>query len=64
MIVKNLLVIFVIEDSDVEKIVGSRLRGKRRELLIKWEGFSEADNTWEPSGNIPQECILEFDNAV
>ena len=64
MIVKNLLVIFVIEESDVEKIVGSRLRGKRRELLIKWEGFSEADNTWEPSGNIPQECISEFDNAV
>ena len=38
---------------EVEKIVSDRSKTGTTEFLIKWEGFSEADNTWEPAENIP-----------
>jgi Chromo (CHRromatin Organisation MOdifier) domain len=37
---------------EVEKIVGKRKRQGRTEYLIKWTGYSESDDTWEPTQNL------------
>ncbi|CAF0753019.1 unnamed protein product [Adineta steineri] len=41
------------KDYDVEKIVSKRTDGKGQVFyLIKWKGYSTADNTWEPVNNV------------
>lgn len=45
---------------EVETIVSSRLRKGKREYLIKWKGYGEEENTYEPSKNVPRELIDEF----
>ncbi|CAD8051992.1 unnamed protein product [Paramecium sonneborni] len=51
---------------NVEKIVGRRYDPVSKELqyCIKWEGYSEAENTWEPLRNLKniQSDIEEFEN--
>lgn len=37
---------------DIEKIVKYRGKGKRREAFIKWKGYGDKFNTWEPVKNI------------
>ena len=32
----------------VERIVGMRWTKGSREYFVKWEGYAEKDNTWEP----------------
>ncbi|CAD8048730.1 unnamed protein product [Paramecium sonneborni] len=50
----------------VEKIVGKRYDPISKELqyCIKWEGYNEAENTWEPLRNLKnvQSDIEEFEN--
>lgn len=36
----------------VSSIKGHRGRGKKKEYFIKWKGYSEKDNTWEPLNNL------------
>jgi hypothetical protein len=36
------------EEYIVEKIVGKRTKGDTIEYQLKWEGYSEKENTWEP----------------
>lgn len=36
----------------VEKILDKRLKGSKIEYLVKWEGYTDADNTWEPTRNL------------
>lgn len=43
----------------VEKIVAKRFRHGRFEYLIKWKGYSNAENTWEPKENILSPGLLE-----
>lgn len=45
---------------EVDDIIGSRLRKGKREYLIKWKGYGDEENTYEPSKNIPRELIKEF----
>ena len=33
---------------EVEAILDSRCQGRGTKYLIKWVGYPEADNTWEP----------------
>lgn len=36
----------------VEKILEKRTRNRKVEYKVKWEGYSEAECTWEPAKNI------------
>jgi len=40
------------EEYEVEKIVDHQGKGKTFEYRIRWRGYSEDDDTWEPPGNI------------
>ncbi len=40
------------ESFDVEKIVGKRYEGGRNEYRVRWKGFAEGDDTWEPVANL------------
>jgi len=49
------------EEYHVERICDTRLRGSKREFLIKWKGFPMEENTWEPEDNCDcPELISEF----
>lgn len=43
-----------VEEYTVEKIVDSRINPdtKKKEYLLKWIGYDDADNTWEPEENL------------
>lgn len=48
---------------EVEKIVDVREnKNGDKEYLIKWIGYSDSDNTWEPSKNIQQNLINSFES--
>ena len=39
------------EEYDVERILDSRRSGRKIEYLVKWLGFDEEENSWEPTEN-------------
>jgi Chromo (CHRromatin Organisation MOdifier) domain len=39
---------------EVEKILSSRKVGRGTQYLIKWKGYPESENTWEPERNLTQ----------
>lgn len=43
-----------VEEYTVEKIVDSRINPatKKKEYLLKWIGYDDVDNTWEPEENL------------
>lgn len=55
----------VLEERNVEKIIGKTWNHKRKryEYLIKWEGLSGENNTWEPLENLDtcKRLIDEFE---
>ena len=44
----------------VEAILRTRIRNKQKEVLIKWLGYPEKFNSWEPAANIIQKTNNEF----
>ena len=47
---------------EVERIIGMKGSGHGRHFLVKWSGYPDSDNTWEPKRNLSnaKEKLTEF----
>ncbi len=47
------------EHYEVERILDSRIRYRRTEYLVKWEGYNDAHNQWIPWYNLNSDDLIE-----
>ena len=50
------------EEWDIEKILGTRVRRKKRQFLVRWTNYYSIEDTWEPLEHLEncRESLLEF----
>lgn len=50
---------------EVEEVLNNRIYRAKQQFLVKWKGFSPADNSWEPVENLThaREAIEDFFGA-
>ena len=46
---------------NVEEILDKRMIGRHFKYLIKWEGYPDEENSWEPKSNLPSQLVDEFE---
>jgi hypothetical protein len=44
---------------EVEQILGTRKRCQQLQYLVRWKGFSEAHDSWEPLSNINADQLIQ-----
>jgi len=47
------------EEYVVEKIVDMRVKGGKKEYLLKWQNYPDSENTWEPPENLDCEDMIK-----
>ena len=44
---------------EIEAIEKERVKGKKTEFLVKWRGYTDNHNTWEPASAIEDEAVIK-----
>ncbi|GAA5918689.1 hypothetical protein JCM1841_006241 [Sporobolomyces salmonicolor] len=47
------------EEYEVERIVDEKGKGVRHRFLVKWAGYPESENSWEPLKNIEDTAAMD-----